>query len=108
MKKIIVALIMASASVAAQAAPPSDWKDRCKSAEKLAAGLMELRQEGVPLSIVLDSIKGNAAFDKMVEGLALDAWEVPVVDDAAWKKTMISQFRDKWYLECVKVAKAKK
>lgn len=107
MKKIIVVLILATVSVTSYAAP-KDWKTKCKAAEKLATGLMELRQEGAPLSIVLDQTSGDKNFDKLVEVMAIDAWEIPAVDDETWKSMMITKFKDKWYMECVKEARTRK
>lgn len=102
MKKIIVALVLASVSIASQAASADDWKSRCKTAATLAEGLMKYRQDGVPLSIVLGVSSGDKNFDKLMETMAIDAWEIPTIDDAGWKKTQINEFRDKWYLKCVK------
>lgn len=103
MRKYIAAVIMALASSTAQADAAAESAEYCKSISDLASSIMELRQDGVPMSRLLDGFaKVQNDYSALTKLIVIDAYERPRFDVEPYRQRAIVDFVDAHYLLCVK------
>ena len=91
-KSILICILALGLSVPALA------EDKCKHLEDLAEAVMDARQQGVPASKMMGLVDGN----KLVRAVVLDSFETSVYSSDSVSQRAIREFRDKWYIWCVK------
>lgn len=87
------------ATVALVVATPvfSGEQSFCKSLGELAYGIMELRQEGLPMSMVM-----GISEDKLVQGMVMDAYNRPRFSTDSYKQEAMENFRNDVEALCYK------
>lgn len=70
----------------------------CDKVSSTAETLMKARQRGVSMSSLMNSAGDN----KTIKAMVIDAFEKPRFNSDPYVKRAIEEFRDRWYLECVK------
>lgn len=75
----------------------------CKGVSKVAELIMINRQSGVAMSRQMAIAKGEAK--SIIEGLIVEAYELPRYGTDVFKKRSIENFRDKYFLQCFKSKK---
>lgn len=78
-------------------ATPAFGQDWCKLLANVAETIMLCRQEGVPMEQVMDAT-AIVAFVEVV----IDAYDRPRFSTDELQRKAVSDFRDFYYLECVK------
>jgi len=76
--------------------PVTAEEDVCVSLAELARDLMELRQDGVPLSDLMKIAKG----EELLRLLALDAYRESRFSSKEYQDLAVTDFSDKWALAC--------
>jgi hypothetical protein len=76
--------------------PVTAEEDVCAELAELARDLMEMRQDGFPLSELMKIAKG----EELLRLLALDAYGVPRFSSKEYQDLAITDFSDKWALAC--------
>lgn len=100
MKKFIAitaALLISGATLEAHA-----QYSECQSAERLATVIMEARQNGVPMSGLMEIAGDNGLVQEMV----LEAYRTPSYTTHSVQQRVIRDFADKYYRICVEVFRA--
>lgn len=92
MKKLILFLLLLPAVSFA------DKVDVCQDFAMSAAKLMDLRQQGVDMSYVLQRLKDFAP----AKTLIMAAWEVPLYSTDQYKRKAIVEFKNMVFHECLK------
>ena len=92
---LIAAFITVSVPLMAEDAK----KDTCAGIDKLAMTIMEHRQRGTSLKLILGTLKGNE-FNSIV----LDAYDSPRYSVKSNQQKAISEFTNKWHVACLKVS----
>lgn len=72
-------------------------QDTCGKVGMVASKVMIARQSGKPMSVLY-----SAADNKFAKAMIIDAWESPHYITDKVKREEIGDFRDKYYLACVK------
>jgi hypothetical protein len=99
MKKIALALTAVLMMVGPVVA--ESWDDRCAADAKLAALIMTQRQKGIPMSGQMKAI-GNMPEASLYRKMVIDAYERPRYRTSEIVQREIEDFRDRWYLGCIK------
>ena len=92
MKTLLTALLITLASTTAQA------ESNCTEIGKLAEKVMEVRQGGMPLRTLMESVDGNA----MVMAMAKEAYDTPNYSTDRIVKRQITEMGNRWYMACLK------
>lgn len=81
-------------------------KESCKSMSGSAEALMSARQRGVAMSVLMDGMIEAPPEIKWAQTIAeeqiKEAYDSPRYFTEDMKKRAIEDFRDKWYLNCIK------
>lgn len=93
-------LAVAWAIAAGPVSATDDWREKCQAVSNLAATVMERRQEGVSMADLMAAVDDDIVHDMIVE-----AYEQPRFGTDSVARTLIEDFRDQWYLDCVKSLK---
>lgn len=99
MKHAILLTVLLSTS-AAQAAEPTK-EDLCSAWGKMAAKIMELRQDDAPMSDVM-KIAAKGSISERQRKLVIAAYNEPAFVSDGRKKQAADSFRNKIELECFK------
>ena len=99
MKKIISILIMFC--LICLFSIPAIAEDKCETIGLLAEAVMKGRQVGVPASKVFEIFNQN----EMVKIMIIEAYGEPKYSTERFVQVSISEFKNKWYLECLKIQK---
>ena len=91
-KSILICILALGLSVPALA------EDKCKKIEDLAEAVMDARQRGVPASDMM----GLAGDSSLVRAIVLDSFETSVYSTESISQRVIREFKDKWYIWCIK------
>ncbi|MFA7287248.1 MAG: hypothetical protein WC055_00050 [Melioribacteraceae bacterium] len=70
----------------------------CRHVSIYAEKAMHARQQGVPLSSLIQAANGS----KLFETIILNAYEYPQYSNRHNTGVVISEFRDMWYVLCTK------
>ncbi|SEQ48453.1 hypothetical protein SAMN03080615_01633 [Amphritea atlantica] len=73
----------------------------CKDVSELAETVMDSRQKNVSMVSMMEIVKGSDVFESMV----IDAYEQPAFQVPVNQEKAVAEFRDRWYLMCVKKAR---
>lgn len=96
MKKLIVIvsifLIMVSSVIAKETAD-----EICPALEKLAGKIMDLRQSGIPMSVVVGKIQRKDLFLDLV----IEAYNTPKYETYKYQENAILKFKNTVYKRCV-------
>lgn len=77
-----------------------DSLEICAEIGKLSETIMEKRQAGVSMAEMMAVAKGEAK--ELAQTLVIDAYDQPRYQTPDVQRRTIGDFRDKWYLVCVK------
>ena len=94
MKSIITAIIITAATATASLA--QDAQDPCQSAGDLAQVIMERRQDGTPMSTLMNLIQGNEIARLMI----VEAYKVPRMAMPANQRREVEDFRNMMEMVC--------
>lgn len=83
------------------AATRAEKLEVCENISKLAETVMEKRQEGNSMAKMMQVGKGNPLVE-ISQTMVISAFEEPGYNSPEYQNRAIRQFRDKWYLGCVK------
>ena len=95
MKKLLIALTIATLSFAASA---EDKQSQCTEISDFAGNIMTLRQLGKPMA---DTFKISGG-SKFVESIIIEAYEHPKFSTEEYRKESVSKFKNKYFLMCIK------
>lgn len=95
MTKILLVSFLTIMAISAHA---DDYREMCNSLSEAAKSTMERRQEGVSMRKVMEIAKGN----KLLESVVISAYDSPRYSTEEMQARSVEDFRDKWYLECIK------
>lgn len=98
MKKLLTALALTLTFTANASEEKKSEVDVCNQISELAERYMTLRQDGVSMSKLYKTAKGN----KLVEKMIVDAYEVPKFSTDEYREIQVSKFKNRWFLNCVK------
>lgn len=98
-----VMLLVTGLFVSSLATAADDWKKRCSSMGDLAEQIMGARQDGIAMSKMIETAQGQ-----LTETMIMGAYERPRYNTEANRKREIGDYRDAWYLRCVKLSNKKK
>ena len=98
MKKIVLIVATLCLFSASAVADPN-----CVKLSGLAETIMELRQAGAPAEGIIQATDNSA----LTEMLVISAYSEPRYTTYEYKKSAISDFKNKWYISCLKLAKNK-
>lgn len=96
MKKLLTALAILSTSFIAQAEESKFMN--CKEISEFAGSIMQVRQQGTPMSDLYDIANGS----KVIESLIILAYEVPKFNTEEYKQREVNKFKNEFFLTCVK------
>lgn len=106
MKKVLMimlALVFVVGNTDAQASTELNDQDGCELLGSLSKAIMSARQRNMPMQdLMRDFFGDNSQFDNVARGIVIDAYETPLFNTEQNKKVAITEFQNKWYLECVK------
>ncbi|EPF6186964.1 hypothetical protein ABFK62_03080 [Acinetobacter baumannii] len=88
----------------AQAASDEKVKD-CLTYEKVAAFTMEYRQKGGSLADLYKTDFGSKDRNRLVQGLAKEAFEIPRYQSEKVQQDAINNFKNEKFLNCLKYLK---
>ncbi|MBM9615295.1 hypothetical protein JWJ90_13505 [Desulfobulbus rhabdoformis] len=71
----------------------------CSGVDLYARKHMEWRQEGVPMSMMMSTLK---ATNPRLRKIAADAYEEPAVIGHDLQERIITEYGNRWYKECLK------
>lgn len=80
---------------------PALAEDKCGTIGLLAEAVMKARQVGVPASNVFEIFNQN----EIVKIMIIEAYSEPKYFNEKFVQSIISEFKNKWYLECLKIQK---
>ncbi len=101
MKKLLIASIIAIASINANAS--NNKLNNCKGVSKLATSIMTLRQSGVPVVDALGIVKNDGSkMDELVEKIVLMAYEQRAYSTKKYQDREIKEFGNQWFVGCMK------
>lgn len=96
MRTLILAAAITALSFTANA---EDTKQsQCAEIASLAGNIMTLRQVGKPMAEVYKIANGS----KLIEAMAVQAYETPRFSTKQAKDEYIGKFKDTWFLACIK------
>lgn len=72
-------------------------EDTCKKISAMAGSAMESRQNGDLVEDAMSTVGDKSDFSKAI---VMKAYEAPVVEGTAAKKSAIAEFRNQAYLQC--------
>lgn len=98
MKKLLTALALTLTFTTNASEENKGEVDVCNQISELAERYMTLRQDGVSMSKLYKTAKGN----KLVEKMVVDAYEVPKFSTDEYREIQVSKFKNRWFLNCVK------
>jgi len=103
-KRIVLGASLAACLFAAQNAKASDdLTSKCKSISTLAGTIMKARQAGTSMSEMME-VKIGPDVKDLATSMIVSAFETPRFNTEKIKQETISDFRDDWYLKCVKAS----
>jgi len=76
----------------------------CSEVEELAGVIMERRQSGAPMSLLIKTAEGNEVAEKII----IEAYEKSRFSTESYQKKSIENFKSRWFLKCFKGLKALK
>lgn len=83
------------------------WEERCAADSKLAELIMRQRQKGIPMERQMTVI-GDMPEASLYRKMVIDAYERGRYRTPEIVQREIEDFRDRWYLGCIKSDPAKK
>jgi len=89
---IVMALFISIPTVHAE-----DWREKCETLGNIAETLMEVRQQGVPMSNLMNEFRGV----KLMEELVIEAYKTPRYSTPRIQKRVVQDFKNEVYMECV-------
>jgi len=92
MRKLIIAIVLSVFSIGASAN-----QNECNTLHRVATKIMEVRQQGVPITQVIEATSSSPSF----HGLIREAYKIPLKEYQSGKETAINEFANKVYLVCV-------
>jgi hypothetical protein len=95
MKKTLLVAFVTTMAISAHA---DEYREMCNSLSGAARKTMERRQEGVSMQKLMEIAKGN----ELIEGIIISAYDSPRYSTKEMQARSVEDFRDKWYLECIK------
>jgi hypothetical protein len=98
MKNALIAICFAAAG--AHAVAEDSWRTLCEEVADLASTTMASRQSGAPMANVM-----SMSEDPSFEDIVISAYERPRYTTQEHQQRAIQNFRDEWYLDCVKAAR---
>lgn len=99
--KILIAALIVSASFTAQAEP----EKLCSRVAFAAQEFMGARQAGMDLMDIIPTIEDGAKASKsftMLRTMMINAFEYPVMPDEIGKARVISEFKNKYTVACLR------
>ena len=106
MKYLLTAAVLAFAAPAhaETATVEPETQDVCQIIGILAGGVMEFRQDGIELSLVMSRLEENpdfsAEFKSVVRELAIEAYQTPIHFNPEAGVTEAASFRNQYELAC--------
>lgn len=100
-----IALLLAlSASFAVSAAPTAtkEMIEKCAGISKLAEAVMTKRQDGVAMSDLMKAASDGAEPDQLLVRMVTAAYEQTRFQTPENKRRKVEDFRDQFYLGCIK------
>lgn len=97
----------ASATAAEQRQPANDeaqasqHRAACAQVSELAASIMKGRQSGVAMAKMMEVPEDNE-FGEIARALVIDAFDSPRMSVETNRETMVRDFENKAYLQCIK------
>jgi hypothetical protein len=73
----------------------------CSAIALLAKTIMDVRQNGMPMSMVIDSVT-DENMKGLVTRMAILAYERPKFSTESYKQNAINEFENQFYLNCMK------
>ncbi len=98
-KALFLSLLLALLSTPAMADEPT-WQETCASVSSFAATVMERRLDGIAMARMIEVTKAP-----VLQDIVIDAYTYPRMMTEGNIRVQIQNFRDKWYLMCVKSAR---
>ena len=86
-------------------ADDDDWQEICQGWGTLAEAVMDGRQAGVSMQDMIDAVITEDT-DSLILDLVIEAYESPRYSVPENQRREIQDFKNKWYLGCVKVFQA--
>ena len=77
----------------------------CSSFESFAATVMEKRQGGVRMQVMMEIVNSGEASPQLTEvmrGIVINAYEQPNWNSKEMERGAVREFRNEVYLECIK------
>lgn len=110
MKTTLIAALMLAAFPAM--AQDETWNEAspevrlilCNSVSEISSTIMQQRQAGRPMADMMQ-IAGKSELAHLVQPIIIDAYEINRYQTAEVQREEVEDFRDKWYLTCVKAAR---
>lgn len=98
MRKILTTIVLFIMAMPVQA---EGWREVCDSVGKLATKVMEYRQSGVSMSVMMGSIS-EGELSTLIEEVIISAYDKPRYISERMQRRVVEEFRDGTYLECVR------
>ena len=102
MKAIIAITMLLFLAVPAMAEEKTDF-DLCYELSELAGVVMEKRQEGISMGRVMGAMLESGDNNPIWSDMVIRAYEEPRMQVPENQRRMIQDFKNQYYLECVKV-----
>ena len=98
MRKLLSILLLTAAAAASVSAKPNlNFSKNCDELYTVSRMLMQYRQEGKPMNVIINSLKG----DKIMRPLVIAAYDVPQYSSPEFKNREINKFANMVYKLCI-------
>lgn len=94
---VLAALLVAAPSMATTKAQLAE----CTALSGVAGVIMEARQAGAPLSMIMEVSYKNAGATKIIQALAMDAYKAPRYNTPQYQQRAIDDFKNTIMMLCL-------
>lgn len=104
MNKLAMALVIVMLAAGSAGAGEGDktQEEICANVATYAETLMDARHKGVPMQKLIEIAAENVAGAKISRTMIIDAYESPRFTTPEIVRQSVEDFRDRWYLRCIK------
>ena len=104
MRTILITFVLYITAMPVQAA---DWRKACGNVGDLATDIMKSRQSGLSMAKMMEAV-AQVGENPLVDEMIISAYDSPRYSTERMQKRAVEEFRDKFYLDCVKIMKVQK
>ena len=99
---MVAALVLAAGTAWAAAVDDETKMKNCASWGSIAEGVMTARHNGTPMQNLMEKMADTPEVNRITRAIIIEAYESPRFTSPEYASRSVENFRDRWYLICIK------